>query len=63
MAGVEKAMHGETMMDYEAKESTVKDALEYIIESLETIAVLKPITWDDLVVKNIRRLQEIADKL
>ena len=51
------------MMNYEARESTVKDALEYIIESLETVAVLKPITWDDIVVTNIRRLQEIVDKL
>ena len=50
-------------MNYEAKEPSPKDIIEAVIESLETIAVLKPITWDDIVVKNIRRLQEIVDKL
>ena len=50
-------------MDYETRDPTPKDIIEAVIESLETIAVLKPITWDDIVVKNIRRLQEIVDKL
>ena len=50
-------------MDDEIKEPTVKDLLEYIIESLDTIVILKPTNWNHLVAKNASRLQEIVDKL
>ena len=50
-------------MDYETRDPDPKDMIEAVIDSLETIAVLKPITWDDLVFKNAERLTKLLDKL